>query len=175
MSVLVGTLTVFFGTWLGTCFSFFLGRYVLRDLTLRLNGRFVMMRALDRAMKEREGFRFCFLLRLCPLTPFNAFNYIMGGTSISFWSYVLAGPGYIPICIANVFIGTTISSIAALVEGDYDGGDASIITLIVGLVISLLLIIYITIVVRRHLRRMAQKVANEENSTTSHTAAIVVV
>ena len=79
----------------------------------------------------------------------------MGGTSITLLNYFLAGSGYLPICIANVFIGTTISSIAALVQGDYDGGDASLITMIVGLVLSVLLVIYITIVIRRYLKRMA--------------------
>ena len=51
-SIVVGTLIVYLGTWLGSCLSFFLGRYVLRDMTERLNKRFLMMRALDRAMKE---------------------------------------------------------------------------------------------------------------------------
>ena len=134
---------------------------MLRDMTERLNKKFLMMRALDRAMKE-NGFRFCFLLRLCPLFPFNGQNYVMGGTSISFSNYVLSFPGYIPICIANVFIGTTIGSIASLVQGDYDGGPASLITLIVGLSISVLLVVYITIVVRRYLKRMVLKVTEEE-------------
>ena len=72
------------------------------------------MKALDWVLKK-DGFRFCFLLRLCPLVPFNAMNYVMGGTSISFKNYVLAYVGTIPIISVNVFIGTTISSISDLV------------------------------------------------------------
>ena len=109
-AVLIGTLTVFLGTWFGSGIAFLIGRYVLRDLTGRLIRRYKTMSALDMVIKE-QGFRFTFLMRVCPLVPFNAFNYVMGGTSVTFKNYFLAGPGTIPICAVNVFVGTTIGSI----------------------------------------------------------------
>ena len=42
-SILVGTLTVFTGTWIGSTISFILGRYVLRDLTNWLFKKFKIM------------------------------------------------------------------------------------------------------------------------------------
>ena len=115
------------------------------------------MKTLDLALRT-EGLRFCFLLRLCPIVPFNLINYILGGTSITLKAYFLAGPGYIPICVAYVFLGTTIGSIADLVAGDYDGGATSFIILIVGCVVAILLATYITIVIKRYLRKTAEQI-----------------
>lgn len=160
-SVLVGTLTVFIGTWLGSALAFILGRYVLRDLTNRLIKYFKIMRALNLVI-EKEGLRFCLLMRLCPLVPFNAFNYVMGGTSISFRNYFLAGFGTIPICAVNVFVGTTIMSIKDVVDGNYDGGTASLVMLIVGCILTLFITVYVTIMVRKYLKRTAEAAQNHD-------------
>ena len=45
--------------------------------------------AVDRAI-AKDGFRFVFLLRLSPLLPFAASNYLYGLTSVPVGSYVLA-------------------------------------------------------------------------------------
>ena len=91
-AILVGSLTAFFGEWIGSCISFVCGRYLLRDLARRLKNRFKIMNALDVVIKT-EGFKTCLLLRLCPLVPFNALNYVLGGTSISFMTYFLSSIG----------------------------------------------------------------------------------
>ena len=51
------------------------------------------------------------MLRLCPLVPYNAFNYLMGVTAVSFAHYAIGGTGMIPATIVYVFIGTTLGSI----------------------------------------------------------------
>ena len=114
VSIVVGTLVAFVGTWLGSVLSFLMGRYVMRDCTMRLSIKYKLIKTLEIALKT-EGLRFCFLLRLCPIVPFNLINYILGGTSMALKDYFLAGPGYIPIITAYVFLGTTIGSIADLV------------------------------------------------------------
>lgn len=70
-------------------------------------------------MKD-EGLKFTFLLRLCPLVPFNAFNYIMGVTGVKFWDFALGGFGMIPGTIVYVFLGTTISNITDAAMGEYE-------------------------------------------------------
>jgi len=58
-----------------------LGRYVFRDSTKKLTLRYKLFTAIDKAILT-EGLKLTFLLRLCPLIPFNAFNYMMGVTSV---------------------------------------------------------------------------------------------
>ena len=100
-------------------------------------------------------------MRLCPLVPFNAYNYIMGGTNIEFKNYFLTFPGTLPVAAVNVFVGTTIIEIKDVVNGDYNGGTASLVLLIVGCVLTVLITIYVTLLIRRNLKAMAAK-ANEE-------------
>ena len=151
-SIMVGVLTVFLGTWLGSLVSFFIGRYVFRELTLQIARRYRVMRALDCAFLEK-GFQTCVLFRVCPMVPFNAFNFLAGATSLQFRSYFFAFIGYLPICILNVWIGTTIKSISEVISGDYEGGETSIIVLIIGLIISIIIVVYISCLVHRYLRK----------------------
>ena len=157
ITITVGTFTVFIGLWFGSVLSFLMGRYVMRDCTMRLSLKYKLIKSLEMAMRT-EGLRFCFLLRLCPIVPFNLINYILGGTSLTLRQYFLAGPGYIPICVAYVFVGTTIGSFADLVSGNYDGGPTKFIILIIGCVIALLLAVYITRVIKRYLRKTTEMI-----------------
>ena len=159
-AILIGTLTSFLGLWIGSLISFLIGRYIMRDLTQRLNGKYKIMKALDLVLMD-EGLKFCVLLRLCPVVPFNVLNYVLGGTSISFKDYSIGGFGYIPVCTAYTFLGTTIGDITQLIEGNYDQGTTSIVLLIVGCILTVFLVVYITFVVRRYLKRTAEKIELE--------------
>ena len=155
-SIIYGSITAYLGTWIGSLLAFLIGRYIFRDLARCLSDRYKIMRALDLVLRD-EGFKFCFLLKICPIVPFNAFNYIAGGTSLSFKNYFLAGCGTIPIVILNIFIGSSIGSVSELVRGEYDNGTASLVILILGLVISLILVVYITCYIRKYLKKIAEK------------------
>jgi len=102
---------------------------------------------------EKEGLKFTFLLRLCPLIPFNAFNYIMGITSVTFKAYAIGGFGMIPGTMVYVFVGTTISNIADAASGEFEGGAATLIFLIVGTIFAFAAIVYISIIVKRYLNK----------------------
>ena len=102
---------------------------------------------------EKEGLKFTFLLRLCPLVPFNAFNYIMGITSVTFKAYAIAGFGMIPGTMVYVFVGTTIGNIADAASGDFEGGAATLTFLIVGTIFAFAAIVYISIIVKRYLNK----------------------
>ena len=97
------------------------------------------------------------MLRLCPLVPFNAFNYAMGITAVKFWDYAIGGVGMIPGTVLYVFIGTTLGSITQAATGNYSGGAASIVILIVGCVLGCAAIVWITIVVRKYLNQTIEK------------------
>ena len=100
------------------------------------------------------------MLRLCPLVPFNAFNYAMGITAVKFWDYAIGGVGMIPGTVLYVFIGTTLGSITQAATGNYSGGAASIVILIVGCVLGCAAIVWITIVVRKYLNQTIEKGKN---------------
>ena len=129
-----------------------LGRYLFRSSAAKMAEKYRVIKAIDKVM-EAEGLKFTFLLRLCPLIPFNAFNYVMGITSVRFKAYALAGFGMIPGTIVYVFVGTTIGNIADAASGDFEGGTVSLVVIIVGTILAFAAIVYITIVVRRYLNK----------------------
>ena len=110
IAVLVGSLSVWIGAEIGSCAAFLLGKFVLRDLSERLAAKYKVTKALDQAI-QTEGLKLVLMLRLCPLVPFNAFNYAMGITAVKFWDYAIGGIGMIPGTVLYVFVGTTLGSI----------------------------------------------------------------
>merc|ERR1711968_332273 len=108
-----------------------MGRYLLKELTEKLRMKFQVVRAIDTAI-EKEGFKTMLLLRLSPLIPFNALNYIMSGTSISAKDYILACIGMLPASVVYVYVGASIH-VAATSNYEKDT-DTSVITLILFIV-----------------------------------------
>ena len=83
---------------------------MFREKSEKFAQKFNILKALDKAIRT-EGLKLILLLRLCPLIPFTAFNYVIGITSVKFLDYAIGGFGMIPGTIVYVFIGTTIGSI----------------------------------------------------------------
>ena len=108
------------------------------------------MEAIDKAIKS-EGLKLIFLLRLCPLIPFNALNYMMGLTDIQVTHYILGNVGMIPGTIVYVFVGTTISSIAEAASGT-NKSTAALVLLIVGSVLACAGIIWVSIIAKKKLK-----------------------
>lgn len=86
---------------------------------------------------ETNGFRIMLLLRLSPLIPFNALDYISGVTSISLRDYALALCGILPGTIMFCMVGATASSLA---DADSMSGSRTlrIISLVSGLLFAVL-------------------------------------
>ena len=78
--VVVGTIAVWVGAAVGGLVAFALGRFALHGLVNRLLQRWKLTAALDAALRE-EGLKLMVLLRLSPLIPFNALNYVLAGTT----------------------------------------------------------------------------------------------
>ena len=71
------------------------------------------------------------LLRLSPLIPYNALDYMSGVTSISFWAYALALIGILPGTIMFVYVGATASSLAD--SASTKNKTVQIITMVMGI------------------------------------------
>jgi len=111
-----GLIIVFVAALLGSSLAFLVARYVARAaIEQRLAGdrRFA---AIDRAVGN-EGLKIVFLLRLCPLFPFNLLNYALGLTQVSFRDYLLGGVGMIPGTLLYVYYGKLAGDVAALAGG----------------------------------------------------------
>ena len=156
LAILIGSIGVWVGAEIGSTLAMLIGRYLFRDSAANLAKKYRVINAIDKVM-EKEGLKFTFLLRLCPLIPYNAFNYVMGVTAVSFKHYVIGGLGMIPGTIVYVFVGTTIGNIADAASGDYEGGTATLVFLIVGTVFAFAAVVYITIVVKRYLNKQLQE------------------
>ncbi|MGB5824561.1 MAG: VTT domain-containing protein [Proteocatella sp.] len=105
--VFIGSLTSILGSNLGTQLTFFICRLLGRDYTRKLNEKFPSVASLDEKI-NKNGFRVLLFIRLIPLFPFNAVNYIAGLTSISYLHYTAANLlGMMPATILFVYFGSS--------------------------------------------------------------------
>ena len=101
-------------------------------------------------------------MRLCPIIPYNAYNYILGVTSVRFRDFAIGGIGMVPGAFVYVFIGTTIGSINEAVQGKFEHGKAFLIFLIAGSMSALLAIIYISVVIKKYFKQSLMAVKPEK-------------
>jgi len=76
---------------------------------------------------EVKGLRIMFLLRLSPIIPFNALNYIAGITAVSFKAYTWSLFGILPGTVLFVFLGSSAGSLT----DSASSGDSSVVTIVV--------------------------------------------
>uniref|UniRef100_A0A7S2Y1P9 VTT domain-containing protein n=1 Tax=Fibrocapsa japonica TaxID=94617 RepID=A0A7S2Y1P9_9STRA len=176
--VALGSFAVILGASIGAIIAFILGRYVLQDTAQVLFNKFKIMRAVDKAI-ESQGLKLCLLLRLSPVVPFNAFNYIMGLTAISLKDYTIGCLGIIPGTVAYVFIGSSASGIGDMKGNDEeqndntkdaDGEESSsdndtvfLIVIIVGAIATVIAVFLISWYAKKALNRILNEVELEEN------------
>lgn len=168
-----GVLVVIFGANLGAFCSFLLARTFLREkvaLWAQSNPKFG---SLDRAI-GREGFKMVLLSRLSPVFPFTLLNYLLGLTTVSTGSYVLANLlGMLPGTFMYVYIGTAARDALA-------GGAAGEATFFqqglkyIGLAATVAVVIIVTRMARRAMAEaeMADRDLRPVNSSESQGAVV---
>lgn len=101
--LLPGTLIVIVGATTGAVAAFYLGRRLGRDGVANLGGK--RLAALDR-MLRRRGVLSVVLVRLVPLFPYAAVNYLSGLTAVRPRDYLIGTViGIIPAGVAYVAVG----------------------------------------------------------------------
>ena len=76
------------------------------------------------------------LLRLSPLIPYNALDYMSGVTAIPLWAYALALVGILPGTIMFCFVGASASSLA---DSTHHGNNTvRIVSIVLGTVFAAL-------------------------------------
>lgn len=99
-----GTLYNLTGAMLGAVMSFLIARYLAYDWVGRRSGG--KIKSLISGV-EKSGWKFVAIVRLVPLLPFNALNYALGITPVSFSAYVIASTIFMaPGCFAYTYLGS---------------------------------------------------------------------
>lgn len=152
--VVLGSLSVVFGASAGAIAAFLLGRYILRDWVQGLTKRYSIFEALDIAMATK-GFRIMALLRLSPIIPFNAINYIGGVTAISFTSYSAALIAILPGTTLYVFLGASAGSLSDS-AGSGGSSTVTIVVVVVGAVFGIAAIVVTSYYAKKELHKVVE-------------------
>ena len=158
--VLLGSLSVFIGASLGSIAAFLMARYFFRDAVGRLSTKYATFQALDRAF-ESKGLRIMILLRLSPIIPFNAINYVAGVTTLKFWHFVIALIAILPGTALYVFLGASAGS---LMETDMSSNDSTvtIIVVVVGIVFGVAAIALTSYYAKKELNKLSEDMDQDE-------------
>ncbi len=137
---------------LGAQLAFLLGRTLLRARVHASLAARPKLGAVERAIGE-ESFRLVFLLRLTPLVPFNALNYLLGVTLIRFGPYALATfLGMLPGTALNCYTLAGVRDLAPILAGDLPPDPLGL----AGLVARIVLTVVASWLVARRARAVLQ-------------------
>jgi len=167
--VLLASVAVFIGASAGAIVAFLLGRYLLRDWVKTLTTKYPLFEAVDTALEDK-GFRIMSLLRLSPIIPFNALNYIAGITAISLTAYAWAMIAILPGTVLYVFLGATAGSLADSGSSG-DNSTVKIVTIVVGVVFGILGVAAVSYYAKKELNNVIKRQQEEENNNEDAVAA----
>lgn len=103
---------------------------------------------------EEQGFRIMTLLRLSPIIPFNAINYVAGVSAISLVYYCLALVGILPGTILYIFLGASAGSLADSASSG-DNVTITIIVVTVGAVFGIFAVVLTSYYAKKELHRVS--------------------
>jgi uncharacterized membrane protein YdjX (TVP38/TMEM64 family) len=147
---------VLVGATCGMLLAFLLGRYVFRALVASSIARYPKFQAIDAAIAERsQGWKLVLLLRLAPVVPFNAINYLLSVTQIRFAHYCWASiVGIIPGTALFCYFGSLAGDIKDISSNSAGpGSTATIIIAVVSGVIIIITVVFVTILAKRAIAR----------------------
>jgi membrane protein implicated in regulation of membrane protease activity len=105
-------------------------------------------------------------LRLSPIIPFSALNYLAGTLSVSFRDYLLSMFAIIPGTVLYVFLGASAGSLADSAGSGSSNTTVTIVVVVVGIVLGVLAIYLTTRYARKELQRIIEERQNVEGETT---------
>ena len=158
--VVLASVAVFVGASLGSIVAFLLGRYLMRDCVRnKLVKKYPVIEAVDEAL-QNNGLKIFFLLRLSPIIPFNAINYIAGVTGISMKDYCFALIGILPGTILYCFIGASAGGLAEAENGV--SKPVTIASIVVGLVLAFIAVFIASYYAKKEFNKIVEQKRNSE-------------
>jgi uncharacterized membrane protein YdjX (TVP38/TMEM64 family) len=162
---LIASGTTFAGVYAGSLLAFAIGRWMLRGFVERLDLRSETWKCID-IVVARKGSKLVALTKLCALTPWNVFNYLISSTAIEFKQFMIGNICILPTILVECFVGTSLSSVfqvsissSGTVSISVSEISGKVYWIYIGTasVISLALLIWIAIVSRREVRTMLEQ------------------
>ena len=152
-----GFLCVLIGATLGATGAFLIGRYFMHDWISHKVSKYPRFQEVYGAI-GREGGKIIFFLRLSPLFPFSASNYLYSLTTVKLSPYFWASLGGImPGTLMYVYFGTLIGNIASLGTTERARSPLEWVLYGVGLAATIFVTIYATRVARRAIGSRVEK------------------
>jgi uncharacterized membrane protein YdjX (TVP38/TMEM64 family) len=146
-----GTLLVATGATLGGSCAFLISRHFARDWVLRKFADNEQFNAIEQATR-REGWKIVGLIRLSPVFPFVAMNYIFGLTQVPFWHFAAATFfGLFPLTTLFVYLGVIAGDLARLGSGPVASGTTKWVITILGIISTVIVTYFVTRIARRAL------------------------
>jgi len=147
-----GTLWVTLGATLGASCAFLISRYLARSWVEGRWAGHLKFRLLSRAV-ERDGWKVVLLLRLSPMFPFVALNYLFGLTRVPLSHFCFATlVGIIPAVGLFVYLGVLIGDLTQLTQQSSVAARHGWFVPAFGLVSALVVTILLGRLARRALR-----------------------
>jgi len=166
LGLLFSTIAVFVGASTGSTAAFLFGRYLFQDcIQNTLSKKYKVFGAIDEALKS-QGLKIIILLRLSPIIPFNAINYILGVTSAKLRDYMLACFAMLPGTILYTFLGSSAGSIVESASSGSGNFTVTIIVTVFGVVFGVLSIVATTYYAKKELNKIIEA-ENESDETNS--------
>lgn len=140
----------------------------------KLTRKYPIFDALEAAL-EKNGLRIFALLRLSPIVPFNAINYIAGVTSVSFRDYAISLFAILPGTILYVFLGASAGSLTDSAASG-DNSTVTITVAVAGAFFGILAIFLTTRYAKRELKnredQLGESVTDQDDSARSREANV---
>lgn len=110
-----GTITALIGNTFGATLAFAISRYILREYVQNnIVSKYPLIKKYEERIKN-HALQTVIILRLIPLFPFNALNFILGVTSIPLRKYIIGSfIGMIPGTFLFVYFGGSLRMLSPL-------------------------------------------------------------
>lgn len=155
--ILEGTVLVSIASTMAAAIGFVIARYLARDAVARLGKRNPRFGVIERAI-EGGGWKWVALLRLSPVFPFSAGNYLFGLTSVRFGPYVVASWLFmLPGTFLYSYLGHVSGQGLAAAAGAHTRTAGEWAMLGVGLLATAIVVVYVTRIARRALDTRAPR------------------
>lgn len=109
-----GTLVAIIGNTIGATLAFLLARYIFQDYGKKVFAKYPTIEKYVNSL-ETKGLSTILFLRLVPLFPFNAINFLLGVTPIPLKTYVIGSfIGMLPGTFLFVYLGGSLKMLSPL-------------------------------------------------------------